>query len=106
MTRQELREIRLQNLAAYMADDLEEDRQVIEMVFAAAYDYLTHGVTPDPMLTDPMPDELSLGLFDLALNSLALHWRDHRDDMESGAFPEALRPMLTQLKARGGGLVG
>ena len=89
-----------------MAADLEEDRVNIELVYSAAYSYLTGGVAPDPMTQPGAPDELSPGLFDLALNSLALHWFDHRSDMESESFPAALRPILTQLKAKGGGLVG
>ena len=101
-----VREARLQNAAAYMAVDLESDRVVIEMVFDAAYAYITGGVAADPMDAPDAPDVLSPGLFDFALNCLALHWYDHRSDMAGGAFPAALRPILTQLKAQGGGLIG
>lgn len=102
----EIREVRIRNAAAYMAADLESDRAVIESVYDAAYDYITGGVAPDPMSAPDAPEVLTPGLFDLAVNSLALHWFDHRSDMEGAAFPAALRPMLTQLKARCGGLIG
>ncbi len=106
MTAQELKNARLENLAAYMAADSEADRVNIELVYSAAYAYLTGGVAPDPMTLPGAPEELTPGLWDLALNSLALHWYDHRGDMEAEQFPPALRPILTQLKAKGGELVG
>lgn len=106
MTAQTLREERLERAAVYMSADLEADRLVVEMVYDAAYAYVTGGVCADPMTAQDAPEEFVPGMFDLAVNCLALHWYDHRSDMEGAAFPAALRPMFTQLKARGGCLVG
>ncbi len=106
MTAAELKNARLANLAVYMAADSEADRVNIELVYSAAYAYLAGGVAPDPMTLPGAPEELAPGMWDLALNALALHWFDHRGDMETGSFPASLRPIITLLKAKGGGLVG
>ena len=55
MTSQDLKNARLENLAAYMAADSEADRVNIELVYSAAYAYLTGGVAPDPMTLPGAP---------------------------------------------------
>jgi len=71
-------------------DDDEDDEEILGLMDAAAA-YLANAGIPEP--EPPTP------LYSLALNSLTLHYYDHRDEIGAAApLPIGLRPIINQLK--------
>ena len=80
---------------SYMRVDGDEDDETIKCLMAAAKEYLKNAGIPEPEAPSP--------LYSLALNSLTLHYYDHRDAVGTEApLPTGLRPILNQLKGLNG----
>ena len=80
---------------SYMRVDGDEDDETIKALMAAAGEYLRNAGIPEPETPSP--------LYSLALNSLTLHYYDHRDAVGTEApLPTGLRPILNQLKGLNG----
>ena len=80
---------------SYMRVDGDEDDETIKALMAAAGEYLRNAGIPEPETPTP--------LYSLALNSLTLHYYDHRDAVGTEApLPTGLRPILNQLKGLNG----
>lgn len=98
------REKRLERLYAYMRLTPQEDPLTVENCYDAARAYLKTAGVEDPL--DSLPEGAELpeaGQYDLAVNSLALYYYDHRDDVGTEApLPVGLRPIVNQLKFGGG----
>lgn len=95
---------RLERLYAYMRLEPQEDLATVELCYDAARAYLKTGGVIDPL--DSLPEGAALprpGQYDLAVNALALHFYDHRDDVGGEApFSAGLRAIINQLKFGGG----
>ena len=81
----------LQACKDYMRVDGCEDDDTIFALMDAAAAYLNNAGIPKPVSDSP--------LYNLALQSLTLHFYDHRDAVGTEApLPTGLRPILNQLK--------
>lgn len=75
----------------YMRIDGDSDDVTIEAMMAAAAEYLANAGITEP--------EGGSALYTLALQSLTLHYYDHRDSVGTEApMPTGLRPVINQLK--------
>lgn len=78
----------------YMRVDGDDDDALITSLMAAAKAYLNKGGVPEPAEEDPE--------YTLAVQSLTLHWYDHRDAVgDEASVPTNLRPIINQLKHSG-----
>jgi len=88
----EAKEADAQALAAckdYMRVDGDEDDALISGLMSAAKEYLRNAGIP----------EQDSDLYTVAVQSLTLHWYDHRDAVGGEApLPIGLRPVINQLK--------
>ena len=83
----------LEACKAYMRVDGDDDAMITSLM-AAAKAYLNKGGVPEPAEEDPE--------YTLAVQSLTLHWYDHRDAVgDEASVPTNLRPIINQLKHSG-----
>ena len=75
----------------YMRVDGSDDDTLILSLMDAAKEYLSGAGIPEP--------EEQSSLYTMALQSLTLHYYDHRDSVGGEApLPSGLRPIINQLK--------
>lgn len=83
----------LQQLKAYMRIDGNEDDELITALSGSAEIYLAQAGV--------VKSEKNVGLYNLALWSLTLHYYDHRGEAGSSGdtdFPSGLRLLINQMK--------
>jgi len=86
----------LEACKAYMRVDGTDDDALIGVLMGAAKDYLAGAGIDEPETDSP--------LYTLAVQSLTLHYYDHRDAVGGeAALPTGLRPIINQLKHSGEG---
>ena len=82
------------NCRAFMKLDNYVDQGLVLQLMEAAVEYLNGAGIPAPANLDEAP-----ALYSLALNSLTLHYYDHRDATEAAVpIPLGLRLIINQLK--------
>ena len=78
----------------FMRVDGTDDDELITALMAAAKAYLDKGGVPEPAEEDPE--------YTLAVQSLTLHWYDHRDAVgDEKAIPAGLQLIINQMKHTG-----